>query len=72
MENFTAVILAGGKGKRMRSASPKALCDLLGQALIYYPLKEVLKLKRYLKEVIVVVGYKAKEVRQEIKKSFSN
>ena len=71
MENFTVVILAGGKGKRMKTTSPKALCDLLGQALIYYPLMEVLKLKRYLKEIIVVVGYKAKEVRQEVKKSFS-
>lgn len=70
MNDFTVVILAGGKGKRMRSASPKALCSLLGQALIYYPLKEVLKLKRYLKEIIVVVGYKAKMVEQEVKKSF--
>ena len=69
MENFSIVILAGGKGKRMRSALPKALCDLLGQALIYYPLKEVLKLKRYLKEIIVVVGYKAKAVAQEVKKN---
>ena len=71
MESFTVVILAGGKGERMKSTSPKALCDLLGQTLIYYPLKEVLKLKRCLKEIIVVVGYKAKEVVQEVKKSFS-
>jgi len=70
MENFTVVILAGGKGKRMGSTSPKALCNLLGQALILYPLREVMKLKRYLKEIIVVVGYKAGEVRQEVKKSF--
>ena len=70
MENFTVVILAGGKGKRMGSTSPKALCNLLGQALILYPLREVLKLKRYLKEIIVVVGYKAGEVRQEVKRSF--
>ena len=71
MNRFTVVILAGGKGKRMRSTLPKALCNLLGRALILYPLGEVLKLKRYLKEVIVVVGYKAGEVRQEVKKSFS-
>jgi len=71
MENFTVVILAGGKGKRMKSTSPKALCELLGQALIYYPLKEVLNLKQYLKEIIVVVGYKAKMVEREVKKSFS-
>ncbi len=71
MNDFTVVILAGGKGKRMKSALPKALCDLLGRALIHYPLEEALKLKRYLKEIIVVVGYKAKEVRQEVKKSFS-
>ena len=72
MNNFTVVILAGGRGKRMNSTLPKALCDLLGQVLIYYPLKEVLKLKRYLKEIIVVVGYKAEIVEAEVKKSFPN
>jgi len=70
MENFTAVILAGGKGKRMKSSLPKALCDFIGQPLIYYPLNEVLKLKKYLREVVVVVGYKAKMVRQEVRKYF--
>ena len=70
MENFTAVILAGGKGKRMKSSSPKALCDFVGQPLIYYPLNEVLKLKKYLREVVVVVGYKAKMVQGEVRKYF--
>jgi len=72
MNNFTVVVLAGGRGRRMNSALPKAVCDLLGQILIYYPLKEALKLKNYLKEIVVVVGYKAKIVEQEVKKSFPN
>lgn len=72
MDNFTVVILAGGRGKRMNTTLPKALCDLLGQTLIYYPLKEALKLKKYLKEIIVVVGYKAKMVEEEVKKAFPN
>ena len=70
MNDFTAVILAGGKGKRMKSSLPKALCDFIGQPLIYYPLNEVLKLKKYLREVVVVVGYKAKMVRHEVRKYF--
>ncbi|MFH1519062.1 MAG: sugar phosphate nucleotidyltransferase [Candidatus Omnitrophota bacterium] len=71
MENFSVVILAAGQGKRMKSALPKAVYDLIGSPLVFYPLKEVLRLKRYLKEIIVVVGHKGKMVEQEVKKCFS-
>jgi len=64
MKKFTAVILAGGEGKRMKSSLPKALCDLAGKPLIYYSLREVVKLKKYLKEIVVVTGYKAKLVEK--------
>ncbi len=50
MEKFTAVVLAAGKGVRMRTNSPKVLCDLAGKPLIYYPLKELFSLKNYIKE----------------------
>ncbi len=71
MENFSVVILAGGEGKRMKSTFPKAVYDLIGSPLIFYPLKEVLQLKRYLKEIIVIVGHKGKMVEREVKKCFS-
>ena len=69
-KNFTAIVLSAGKGKRMKSDYPKVLCDLAGKPLIYYTLQELLKLKKYLKEIIIVVGYKGKAVEAEVKKYF--
>lgn len=68
MKNFTVVILAGGEGKRMKSPTAKALYDLMGQPLIYYPLKEISKLKKSIKEVIIVTGHKAELVEAKVKK----
>lgn len=38
MKNFTAIILAGGSGSRMKSATPKQLLKVLGRPLLYYSL----------------------------------
>lgn len=70
MKNFTAVILAGGRGKRLKSALPKALYEVLGRPLVCYPLKEALKLRRYLKEIVVVLGYGADMVRKAVNENF--
>lgn len=71
MKNFTAVILAAGKGKRMRLASPKVLEVLAGRPLIYYVLRELFKLKKYIKQIIIVVGHEGKKVKEEVEKYFS-
>jgi bifunctional UDP-N-acetylglucosamine pyrophosphorylase / glucosamine-1-phosphate N-acetyltransferase len=39
METLTAVILAAGEGKRMRSRQPKILHGLCGRPLVAYPLR---------------------------------
>src|SRR5215470_15933359 len=39
MEMLTAVILAAGEGKRMRSRQPKILHGLCGRPLVAYPLR---------------------------------
>ena len=72
MKQFTAVILAAGKGKRMKSPLPKVLHELRGKPLIYYVLKEVSSLRRYIKQIVVVVGHNASLVEKEIKKYFKN
>lgn len=38
MKNFTAIVLAGGSGSRMKSETPKQLMDVLGRPLLYYSL----------------------------------
>ena len=71
MQEFTAVVLAAGRGKRMKRSSPKVLCELSGRPLIYYVLSELLKLKKQVKQIIVVVGYKGSQVEKAIKRDFN-
>jgi bifunctional UDP-N-acetylglucosamine pyrophosphorylase/glucosamine-1-phosphate N-acetyltransferase len=64
MVNFVAIILAAGKGKRMKSKYPKVMHKIGGKPLLYYVLKNVNSLN--IKEKILVVGYKAEEVIKNI------
>jgi bifunctional UDP-N-acetylglucosamine pyrophosphorylase/glucosamine-1-phosphate N-acetyltransferase len=60
MDGLTAVILAAGEGKRMRSRTPKVLHPLCGRPLIGY----ALRLARTLADhVVLVVGPSAEGVR---------
>ena len=60
MNGLTAIILAAGEGKRMRSRTPKVLHPLCGRPLIAYPLR----LARTLADrVVLVVGPSADGVR---------
>jgi len=61
---FTAVVLAAGRGVRMKSGLPKVLNELCGRPMIYYVLKELAKLKGKVKQVIVVVGWGAPQVKK--------
>jgi bifunctional UDP-N-acetylglucosamine pyrophosphorylase/glucosamine-1-phosphate N-acetyltransferase len=59
MDQVTAVILAAGEGKRMRSRQPKVLHPLCGRPLIAYPLR----LARALADrIVLVVGPNAADV----------
>jgi bifunctional UDP-N-acetylglucosamine pyrophosphorylase/glucosamine-1-phosphate N-acetyltransferase len=60
MNGLTALILAAGEGKRMRSRTPKVLHTLCGRPLISYPLR----LARTLADrVVMVVGPGAEGVQ---------
>jgi bifunctional UDP-N-acetylglucosamine pyrophosphorylase/glucosamine-1-phosphate N-acetyltransferase len=63
MKQVTAVILAAGEAKRMRSARPKVLHSLCGRPLIAYPVRAARALGA---RVVVVVGRAADEVRAAI------
>ena len=64
MENkLSIVILAAGKGTRMQSQTPKVLHQICGKEMLYYSIKESLKLSD---DVSVVLGYKAQEIQEAI------
>ena len=64
MLNVSVVILAAGKGTRMKNRTPKVLRLLRSKPIIYWTLKTVQSLK--FKEVIVVIGNKARQVQKFI------
>lgn len=63
-KNLAVIILAAGKGTRMKSETPKVLHPVCGRPMIGYvlDLANVLKANR----VIAVLGYKHREVREFI------
>jgi bifunctional UDP-N-acetylglucosamine pyrophosphorylase/glucosamine-1-phosphate N-acetyltransferase len=68
MEKATAVILAAGEGKRMKSSLPKVLHPVCGRPLISHVLAAV---EQLCTEIIVVVGHGADAVRAELGASVS-
>ncbi len=61
-----AVVLAAGKGTRMRSATPKVLHEILGKPLLGYVLDELAALG--VRRPVVVVGNGAEQVRSFLEK----
>ncbi len=62
-----AVILAAGRGSRMHSDLPKALFPLAGKPMLHYIVNTIQKLS--IKDINVVLGYKASEVKGILHKS---
>jgi len=57
------IILAGGRGERMKSPLPKVLHKICGKPMLHYILKGIGSLKD-IEEIIVVVGYKGNKVKK--------
>ena len=60
----TAVVLAAGKGTRMKSNLPKVLVPVAGRPMIHYVLEALSAAG--VRDVIVVVGYRGDLVRSEL------
>lgn len=60
MKNLAAIVLAAGKGTRMRSALPKVLHPVSGKPMLFYPLSVLKELGA--SRVVVVVGHGSEEV----------
>lgn len=61
MKNLAVIVLAAGKGTRMKSARPKVLHEVAGKPMLFYPLAIMEELKAG--RVAVVIGHGADEVR---------
>jgi len=64
MRDTAVIIMAAGKGKRMKSNLPKILHNLAGKPILNYVLNTVSKLK--IKRKILIVGYKSDKIRELI------
>ena len=65
MNQACAVVLAAGKGTRMKSDLPKVLCPVVGRPMIHFVLDALEKAG--VGRQIVVVGYQADRVREELR-----
>lgn len=63
-----SVILAAGKGTRMKSETPKVLHKIMGKTLVGYVLDNV---KNIADEAFVIVGHHAEEVEKFVKDNYS-
>ena len=64
MSNLAAVIMAAGKGKRMKSDLPKVLHEMLGRPMIKFVLDTLISLN--INKIIVVIGHQADLVRDSL------
>jgi bifunctional UDP-N-acetylglucosamine pyrophosphorylase/glucosamine-1-phosphate N-acetyltransferase len=64
MEDLHLVILAAGKGTRMKSAAPKVLHRVAGLPMVEHVLRAAAPL--HARTTVVVVGYEADRVRQAL------
>ena len=54
-KNLNVVVLAAGKGKRMKSSTPKVLHNIIDKPMIYYVLREAVKLNPA--KIYVITGH---------------
>lgn len=62
-----SVILAAGKGTRMKSETPKVLHKIFDKTLLGYVLDSV----KFASEAFVIVGHKAEEVTEYVNKNYA-
>ncbi len=67
-EDLSVIVLAAGKGRRMKSEIPKVLHKLLGRPIVYYVLSTIKKLSP--KNIFIVTGYKREPIIDYTKSNF--
>ena len=72
MKKFEAIILSGGKGRRVKKFTkniPKCLIDINGKPFLYYQLKYLKKNK--INNIILSVKYKSNLIKKYLKKEIN-
>lgn len=69
MKEIKSIILAAGKGTRMKSETPKVLHKIFEKPLLGYVLDNV---KNIVNESFVIVGHHAEEVTEYVKSSYKS
>jgi len=64
MKNVAAIVLAAGRGTRMKSKLPKVLHPVSGRPMIFYPVRALKELK--VERTVVVVGHDSEQVRRAL------
>ncbi|RXG65826.1 bifunctional UDP-N-acetylglucosamine diphosphorylase/glucosamine-1-phosphate N-acetyltransferase GlmU, partial [Candidatus Atribacteria bacterium 1244-E10-H5-B2] len=64
MRDTAVIIMAAGKGKRMKSNLPKVLHNLAGKPILNYVLDTIYQLEA--KRKILIVGHKSDQIRELI------
>ena len=67
-KDLSVIVLAAGKGKRMKSEIPKVMHRILGQPILHYVLSTIRELNP--KNIFTVTGYKKELVSDYIKNNF--
>ena len=62
VKNLAAIVLAAGKGTRMKSALPKVLHPVAGRPMLFYGLNVLKELK--VKKTVVIIGHGAMSVKE--------
>lgn len=65
-----AIILAAGKGTRMKSDKPKVVHEVLGKPMVYYSIEAAKNAG--CEKVCVIVGYKSEEVEHSIHATYES
>ena len=68
-QKIAAVVLAAGKGTRMKSDKAKVLHEAAGRPIAFFPIRAALALDA--SPVVVVVGHQAGSVEQELTRQFA-
>src|SRR5437870_7251214 len=69
MSRLAAVVLAAGKGTRMKSEKAKVLHEASGRPIVFFPIRAALALDA--SPVVVVVGHQAEVVQDVLGRQFA-